>query len=280
MSLPTTLGEALSVAQGQIDVREARLLLREASGASAAALAAFPERALAPDAAARFLDGLARRAAGEPIAYILGWREFYGRRFAVSPAVLIPRPDTELLVEAALARLADWPAPRVLDLGTGSGAIAISLALEAPHAQVSAVERSPDALAVAAHNAAALGALVRLRQGSWLEPMAGESFELVVSNPPYIRPGDPHLSQGDLRFEPLSALRAEEMGLADIETIIRTAPAHLVKGGWLMLEHGYDQAEAVRELLVQGGFCEVASLRDLAGIERVSLGCVSLPAQE
>lgn len=274
--LPASLGEALARARGRIAQGDARILLREASGASTAQLVAFPERALAPDAAARFINWLERRAAGEPVAHILGEREFYGRSFRVTAATLIPRPDTELLVELAVARLGGLTQPRVLDLGTGTGAVAVSIALEAPHSRLSAGDFSDAALQVARHNAQALGASVDFRSGSWFGPFAGECFDCIVSNPPYIADADPHLAQGDLRFEPLSALASGADGLDDIRQIIDGAHAHLAPGGWLLLEHGYDQAAAVRELLVQAGFQAVESWRDLAGIERVSGGQIPL----
>lgn len=273
MALPTTLGEALALAAGRIDVVDARVLLREAAGCSAASILAFPERALDAAAAQRFCDWLSRREAGEPVAYLVGYREFYGRDFRVTPATLIPRPETELLVELTLEKLADLAAPRILDLGTGSGAIAVSLALELPAAKLLAVDVSADALAVAAENAERLGAPVRFRFGSWYEPLADERFDLIVSNPPYVAAGDAHLSQGDLRFEPVSALASGVDGLDDLRLIVAQAPRHLVAGGYLMLEHGYDQAEAVRGLLSAAGFIEVGSYADLAGIARVSLGC-------
>ncbi|WP_417067601.1 peptide chain release factor N(5)-glutamine methyltransferase [Niveibacterium terrae] len=272
MTLPTTYGEAIAAAQPLIGLREARVLLREAAGASAAAVQAFPERALAPEAARRFTDWVARRAAGEPVAYLLGAREFYGRMFGVGPEVLIPRPETELLVELALAKAAEFAAPRLLDLGTGSGAIAITLALEAPGASVAAVEYSAAALARARANAEALAARIDWYSGCWLAPLGDRTFDVIVSNPPYIRAGDHHLGEGDLRFEPGSALSSGPDGLADIRTIIAGAPAHLARGGWLLFEHGYDQAEPVRALLAEAGFSAVESVRDLAGIERASLG--------
>lgn len=272
MTLPATYGEAIAAAQPLIGLREARLLLREAAGASAAAVQAFPERALAPEAARRFSDWVARRAAGEPVAYLLGEREFYGRSFGVGPEVLIPRPETELLVELALARIADLPTAKVLDLGTGSGAIAVTLALEAPDSIVSAVDRSAAALARASANAQALAARVRFLEGSWFEPVGDERFDLIVSNPPYIRDDDHHLREGDLRFEPGSALASGADGFADIRLIVASAREHLTEGGWLLFEHGYDQAPGARALLAAAGFTGIESVRDLAGIERVTLG--------
>ncbi len=265
------LGDALSLARGRVAPREAKLLLREAAGASAAALAAFPERVLEAALAEKYLAWLARREAGEPIAYIVGWREFYGRRFAVSSAVLIPRPETELLVEAVLQRMSTT-APRILDLGTGSGAIAVSLACEAPGASVWALDASAAALAVARQNAAALGANVRFFASDWFAALAGERFDFIAANPPYIAEHDPHLAQGDLRSEPLAALACGADGLTAIRRIIAAAPQHLAPGACLLVEHGYDQAEAVRALFAQTGFAQIDSLRDLAGIARVTLG--------
>lgn len=270
-ALPATLGEALARARGQIALVDAQILLREASGATRAQIVAFPERALAAEAAARFSDWLARRARGEPVAYILGAREFYGRMFRVTGATLIPRPETELLVELALARVAALAAPRMLDLGTGSGAIATSLALERPQADVSAIDFSAAALDVARANALALGARVSFLHGSWYAPLDDAArYDCIVSNPPYIADADQHLAQGDLRFEPRSALASGADGLDDIRHIVAGAPARLRPGGWLLIEHGYDQAGAVRALLAGAGLREAASWPDLAGIERVS----------
>ncbi|MEC5399022.1 peptide chain release factor N(5)-glutamine methyltransferase [Uliginosibacterium sp. H1] len=269
---PATIAEALALAQGRVARTDARILLREAAGVSDVTIAAYAERVLPVEHAARYAAWLARREAGEPVAYILGWREFYGRRFALSPATLIPRPDTEVLVDTALACLQAVAAPRIADLGTGSGAIAVTLALERADAEVWATDFSPAALAVAARNAQTLGARLTTREGSWFAPLAGERFHLVASNPPYIAAADPHLAQGDLRFEPATALAAGADGLDDIRQIVAAAPDHLHTAGWLLMEHGYDQAAAVRSLLAARGFDEVQSWRDLPGIERVSGG--------
>jgi release factor glutamine methyltransferase len=213
-----------------------------------------------------------RRASGEPVAYLVGEREFYGRRFNISPAVLIPRPETELLVELALANFAAVPRPRVLDLGTGSGVLAITLALELDHAAVTAVDRSREALAVAMANAVLLGARVSLIHSNWYGAVGAAKFQLIVANPPYIAAADPHLSRGDLRFEPRMALEAGMNGLDDIVIIVNDARYHLEQGGWIFIEHGYDQAISVRALLADAGFASIASWTDLAGIERVSGG--------
>lgn len=215
-----------------------------------------------------------RRLAGEPMAYILGWREFMGHRFSVSPAVLIPRPDTEVLVENALAHLQRIaPGARVLDLGTGSGAIAVSIALARPDLTVVATDFSEEALSVAQANAHDLAARVQFYRGSWYDALPeGMGFDLIVSNPPYIAAGDPHLTQGDLRFEPGTALTDGADGLADLRTIINGAGSRLRCPGALFLEHGWDQGAPVRALLTQAGFAQVHSICDLAGIERVSGG--------
>lgn len=211
-----------------------------------------------------------RRRTGEPVAYILGSREFYGREFAVTPAVLIPRPDTELIVELALERAPQ--AGRVIDLGTGSGCIPITLKLERPDLIVSAVDISADALAIAQQNATRLQADVRLMQSDWLNAVADEQFELIVSNPPYIEANDEHLSQGDLRFEPSGALTDGGDGLRHLAHIITQAKPHLIAGGWLLLEHGYDQGAACRALLQAAGYQQVQTWRDLGDNDRVSGG--------
>lgn len=272
MKLPDSLGAALALARGRIPAAEARMLLGALTGASTAQIAAYPERGLAPELALRFVDMLVRREQGEPVAYLLGEREFYGRRFRVSPAVLIPRPETELIVDTVLARVPRDAAIRILDLGTGSGALAVSLALELPAAQVTAVDISPAALAVASANAQQLGACVRCLESDWFAALQGELFDLIVSNPPYVAAGDPHLDEGDVRFEPPGALASGPAGLDDLARIAAEAPAHLASGGHLLMEHGYDQGAAVRALLQAQGFVEVASARDLAGIERIGFG--------
>ena len=255
-----------------LDPLENRILLCHATGLTRVQLITQGDRPLAPDEAARLTDLVARRQRGEPIAYIVGRREFFGLDFQVGPAVLIPRPDTELIVELALERLPQGPA-RLLDMGTGSGAIAVAVAHTRPDADVTALDVSPDALALAQANAAANGARVRFLHSSWFDALdAGEIFDVIASNPPYIAAGDEHLAQGDLRFEPVGALTDHADGLSALRTIIEGSSRHLVPGGWLLLEHGYDQAEAVRTLLVNAGYAEVQSWQDLAGIERVSGG--------
>lgn len=222
---------------------------------------------------AAFEAMVARREAGEPVAYITGHRGFWSLELEVTPATLIPRPETELLVELALERLPADRRCRVVDLGTGSGAIALAIAKERPLAEVSAVDLSLDALAVARGNAQRLGlGRVRFLHGTWMTPLSGERFDLVVSNPPYIEAADPHLAQGDLRFEPATALASGMDGLDAIREIAATAPAHLEPGGWLLLEHGWNQGAPVRALLGQAGYAEVFTATDLEGRDRVSGG--------
>jgi release factor glutamine methyltransferase len=221
----------------------------------------------------------ARRNAGEPVAQLIGSREFFGLDFEVTPDVLIPRPETELLVETALAALEDRSRPRVLDLGTGTGAIAVAIASMRPDARVWALDRSVEALSVATRNAAKLldpkrpAGPLQLLHSDWFDALdPALTFDVIVSNPPYIASGDPHLSQGDLRFEPRGALTDEADGLSAIRTIVAGSLARLEPHGVLWIEHGYDQAEAVRALLAAQGFTAVRSERDLAGIERISGG--------
>lgn len=253
-----------------LDPLENRILLCHALGLTRVGLITQSDRVVNEAEGAALSALVARRQGGEPIAYIVGKREFFGLDFKVTDAVLIPRPDTELLVELALERL---PAQgRVLDMGTGSGAIAVALAHSRPDAKATALDVSEAALALARDNALANGALVRFIQSDWYGAVAGEQFDLIVSNPPYIADGDVHLAQGDLRFEPVGALTDHADGLSALRIIIAGAPAHLATGGWLLMEHGYDQAEAVRSLLAGAGYSDVQSWHDLAGIERVSGG--------
>ncbi len=270
--LSPDIAGALQWARGRIAAVDARVLLRHVLQCPPARLVAHPEARLDEPDWAAFRALVERRAAGEPVAYLTGEREFYGRSFLVTPAVLIPRPDTELLVELALARFGDRPHSRLLDLGTGSGILAVTLALELPQPEVTAVDRSREALWVAMANAARLKASVSFVQGDWFSPLGEDRYDLIVSNPPYVAGGDPHLAEGDVRFEPPGALAAGPHGLDDLATIAAQAPRHLEAGGWLFMEHGWDQAAAVRGLLTDAGFGAIASWRDLAGIERVSGG--------
>jgi release factor glutamine methyltransferase len=272
MSLLVAEGCTLGALQRQplLDAVDQRILVCHALGLSRTALITQSERRLTADEAARVSALLQRRAAGEPVAYIVGQREFFGLPFETTPAVLIPRPDTELLVELALERLPRQG--RVLDMGTGSGAIAVAIAHQRPDASVTALDASQPALQVASRNASRNGVRVRCLHSNWFAALAGQQFELIVSNPPYIAAGDQHLAEGDLRFEPSSALTDFSDGLSALRTIVAGAPQYLLPHGWLLLEHGYDQAAAVRQLLTDAGYTEVQSWQDLAGIERVSGG--------
>lgn len=251
---------------------DAELLLAAALGKPRSFLHTWPERVVSGEAAERYASYLERRRQGEPVAYILGHQGFWSLDLEVAPHTLIPRPDTELLVETALA-LATLPQARVLDLGTGTGAIALALACERLGWQVTGVDRISEAVALAERNRERLGlGNAAFRESHWFSALGAELYDLIVSNPPYIAAQDPHLAQGDVRFEPSSALVAGADGLDDIRLIVSQAPAHLNAGGWLLLEHGYDQAAAVRELLAREGFDAVESRRDLGGHERISLG--------
>ncbi|MEX0429901.1 peptide chain release factor N(5)-glutamine methyltransferase [Spiribacter insolitus] len=250
-------------------------LLAAATGLEPVQLRAWPEASIEPAAWQRFRTTLRRRRDGEPVAYLLGRRGFMDFELAVTPSVLIPRPETEHLVEAALAQ----PADRVLELGTGSGCIAIALARAWPSARIDAVDRSSDALAVASRNAEALGAVsVRFLAGDWYAPVAGNRFGLIIANPPYIADDEPEPDRDDARFEPRGALRAGATGLEALEFIIAAAPRHLDPGGRIWLEHGYGQGAAVRGRLAEQGFTAIETRRDLAGHERVSGGILERPA--
>jgi len=251
---------------------DAELLLAAAIGKSRSFLHTWPERIVSSEDAETYASYLQRRRAGEPVAYILGQQGFWKLDLEVAPHTLIPRPDTELLVETALELQPASPA-KVLDLGTGTGAIALALASDCPAWQVTAVDRVEEAVALAERNRQRLGlGNVRVLVSHWFGSLAGQRFDLILSNPPYIRAEDPHLVEGDVRFEPSSALVAGSDGLDDLRVIVAQAPEHLVPGGWLLLEHGYDQAADVRALLTAQGFTEVASRKDLGGHERISLG--------
>ena len=249
---------------------DAQVLLCHVLARPRSYLFTWPERELEAHQQQSFLALLARRERGDPVAHLTGEREFFGRNFSVTPDTLIPRPDTETLVELALKLGPAGPA-RVVDLGTGTGAIGVTLALERPQWQVTLTDLSAAALAVAGGNARQLGAQVTLQQGSWLEDCRGP-FDVIVSNPPYIDPADHHLDEGDVRFEPRSALVADQRGLADLATIITQSAARLVAGGWLLLEHGYQQGAQVRALMEAGRFDGVRTERDLGGNERVTVG--------
>lgn len=267
------LDALLQAARARIDPTDAEFLLVHLLEKPRSWLFAHRED-FAPAGIAAAFDALVeRRAAGEPVAYLTGHRGFWRFDLAVTPATLIPRPETELLVELALARLPIDRPLTLADLGTGSGAIALALAFERPRARVIATDASAPALAVARANAERLAlANLEFREGDWFAPLAGERFDLIASNPPYVALGDPHLDEGDLRFEPVSALSSGADGLDAIRAIVAHAPAHLASGGWLLLEHGWDQGAPVRGLLRQAGFADVATERDLEDRDRVSLG--------
>jgi release factor glutamine methyltransferase len=253
-----------------LEALETRILLTHALKLSRVQLITQSERTLSVEEARRLSNLFQRRLNGEPMAYIVGEREFFGLPFNVTPAVLIPRHETELLVELALERLQHGG--RVLDMGTGSGAIAISIAHARPDVHVTAIDVSEAALAVARQNAARNNANVAFLQSDWYSALVGQQYDLIVANPPYIVKDDVHLRQGDLRFEPIGALTDHADGLSALRIIVNGAKQHLIAGGWLLMEHGYDQAFAVRELLCAQGFTEVQSWQDLASIERVSGG--------
>jgi release factor glutamine methyltransferase len=269
VTLKDALAQVAALGFARIDAQLLLLHVLGRGGEERGWLIAHDEDALEPAAAERFAALCRRRAAGEPVAYLVGEKEFFGLKLQVDARVLVPRPDTETIVEWALELLQGVPAPRVLDLGTGSGAIALAIQSARLDARVEAVDRSADALAVAQGNAHRLGLPVAFRQADWLQG-AGR-YELVVSNPPYVAEGDAHLA--DLAHEPRQALVAGDDGLDDIRQIVAAAPAHLAPGGWLLLEHGWDQAEAVRALLTQAGLARASSRKDLAGIFRCSGAC-------
>jgi len=272
----TSIAEALQEARGALqhsdsDRLDAEVLLAHVLGKPRSHLHAWPDARLAADQATRYRRLLARRAAGEPVAYLTGRREFWSLEFEVSPATLIPRPETELLVEQALEVLPAGAPLRIADLGTGSGAVAVALARERRHWRLCATDRCSAALQVARRNAVRLGAAqIDFVRGDWCAAFAGCSLDAIVSNPPYVAEQDPHLGQGDARFEPRTALAAGPRGLDDLARLINDAGRVLRAGGWLFLEHGAEQAAAVRSLLTDRAFGDMQTLRDLAGLERVT----------
>ncbi len=270
MRVRDALGLSNRDARGEVE-----LLLMRALDITRSRLIADPELALQAASNERYLESLRRRLAGEPIAYILGEREFYASVFNVSPDVLIPRPETEMLVNAALERIAPGGQVNVLDLGTGSGAIAISIAQQCSNVKVVAVDDSKMALDIALNNSKRLlsdQARIRFVAGNWFDQLDGTSFDIIVSNPPYVAAGDQHLSRGDVLFEPRQALVGGRDGLDHLRVIIAQAPMYLADGGWLLVEHGHDQAAACRQLLIDAGYREIVSERDLAGHVRISGG--------
>lgn len=260
-----------ALAAAGIEPREARLLLAEATGFSEASVIAQGEQELPPEIEARFSEMAGRRRDGEPIAYIVGRREFYSLPLTVGPPVLIPRPETELLVDLALERIPASAGPSVLDLGTGSGAIALAIKRNRPRARVVAIEASAAALEYAKRNAAKLGLDIEFAHGEWFAPVH-ERFDVVVSNPPYVALQDPHLERGDVKFEPRRALVAGPDGLDEIRKIASKAADFVKAGGWLLLEHGEGQEKAVQVLISTAGFVDVTTWPDLAGIARATGG--------
>ncbi|MEG5564587.1 peptide chain release factor N(5)-glutamine methyltransferase [Enterobacter ludwigii] len=252
--------------------RDAEILLEFVTGKARTYLLAFGETQLSAEQEAQLATLLARRKTGEPVAHLVGEREFWSLPLYVSPATLIPRPDTECLVEQALSRL-PAQACRILDLGTGTGAIALALASERPDCEVTAVDVMPDAVALAQRNVARLCfPNVTVLQSSWFSALDNRTFGMIVSNPPYIDEHDPHLTQGDVRFEPLTALVAANEGLADIVHIVTTSRQHLHPGGWLLVEHGWTQGDAVRDVFIAAGYRAVETCRDYGGNDRLTLG--------
>lgn len=270
------LANAIKMLNNEEASLEVNLLLQQLLDVNRAWLIAHAEDTLTPEQYAAFDILLQRRLNGEPIAHILGNREFYGLPLKVTADTLIPRPDTETLVEAALVKIPPATPINILDLGTGTGAIALAIAKHSPNAHVTALDFSENALNIARENAKNLAIPnVSFLLSHWFSALNQQQFHIIVSNPPYIAENDPHLSQGDVRFEPKSALTSGADGLDDVRHIIAHARHHLTPSGWLMLEHGYDQAQAVAELLAQTQFCHIGHRLDLAGIQRVTFGMVS-----
>lgn len=276
-TIQQTLANAVAKLTEQPDTAalDAELLLGHVLQKSRTWLHTWPEYELSAEQIQEFDQLVARRVGGEPVAHLLGQQQFWSLDLIVTPATLIPRPETERLVELALERIPPSVAWRIADLGTGSGAIALALAKERPACNIIATDQSAAALTVAEDNAHRnqLGNIT-FRLGNWFEALQDEApFDLIVSNPPYIKETDPHLQQGDVRFEPTSALKAGPDGLADLQLLIGQAFPHLKPGGWLLLEHGYDQGQAMVQLLQQAGFVQVSDYPDLAGLPRVAAGC-------
>lgn len=263
---------ASELSESESPKRDAEILLEFVTGKARTYLLAFGETQLSAEQEAQLATLLARRKTGEPVAHLVGEREFWSLPLYVSPATLIPRPDTECLVEQALSRL-PAQACRILDLGTGTGAIALALASERPDCEVTAVDVMPDAVALAQRNVARLGfPNVIVLQSSWFSALDNRTFGMIVSNPPYIDEHDPHLTQGDVRFEPLTALVAANEGLADIVHIVTTSRQHLLPGGWLLVEHGWTQGDAVRDVFIAASYRAVETCRDYGGNDRLTLG--------
>lgn len=284
MSVPAsqTLKATVEQVKRRIPRLDARLLMQHLLGITHAQFLADPDRKLSGAEVEAFMTLVRCRERGEPVAYLIGEKDFYSRSFKVTPDVLIPRPDTELIVTLALKRLRTLAWPRVLDLGTGSGAIAVTIACEHPEAAVLAVDVSPAALAVARENAERLGGKVAFIESDWFSALVSgancERFDLIVANPPYVAARDPHLLQDGLPFEPDLALTDGADGLSCIRRIVADAPRHLLPGGQLLIEHGFDQGEAVRALLAAGPYEEISTWQDLSGHDRVSGACLAAAA--
>ena len=271
--IDATVADALRAAANRIDRIDAELLLLHVVERERIWLFTHDSEVLDDANAAAFEVLIARREAGEPVAYLVGTRGFWTLDLTVTPDTLIPRPETERLVELALERIPLNTAARIVDLGTGSGAIALAIARERPHSRVIATDASEAALVVARLNAERNSIVnIAFRAGSWFAPVAGERFDLVVSNPPYIESDDPHLKEGDLRFEPATALAAGHDGLDDLRVIATEAASHLTQRGWLLVEHGWNQGDAVRDLFTAAGLTEVHTATDLEGRDRITLG--------
>ena len=250
---------------------DAELLLRHLTGYSAAELITRADETLSDEHHQQFMNLVERRKQGEPIAHIIGQRDFWTLNLLVNKHTLIPRPETELLVELALLHIDKDSKQSVIDLGTGSGAIAIAIKKECPQCEVTATDNSLDVLLLAQKNARANNVALTLTQSHWFDQLGAQCYDMIISNPPYIAEADPHLQQGDVRFEPMSALVSGEDGLDDIRQIIRWSPVHLNANGWLLLEHGYDQAAQVRALMATQNFTDIETHQDLAGHDRVTL---------
>ncbi|KPW92284.1 Release factor glutamine methyltransferase [Pseudomonas syringae pv. cerasicola] len=274
MTIIASLLRSAELPDSQTARLDIELLLAAALGKPRSFLHTWPERIVSTEAALAFAGYLQRRRTGEPVAYILGQQGFWKLDLEVAPHTLIPRPETEMLVEAALELAPAFAPAKVLDLGTGTGAIALALANERQQWKVTAVDRVPEAVALAELNRQRLQLdNAQVLNSHWFSALEGQQFDLIISNPPYIADADPHLSAGDVRFEPSSALTAGSDGLDDLRTIIADAPVHLSADGWLLLEHGYDQGPAVRELLIRHGFERIQTRRDLGEHERITFGC-------
>ncbi len=273
MDYQTWLAGAIAqLSPGDSPRRDAEILLGHVTGKSRTFILAFGETRLAPEEQSQLNELLARRVRGEPVAHLTGVREFWSLPLFVSSATLIPRPDTECLVEQALARLPATPC-RILELGTGTGAIALALASERPDCEIVALDLIPEAVALAQRNADYLGVCnVTIMQSNWFAALDAQRFDLIVSNPPYIDAADPHLNEGDVRFEPLSALVAADNGLADLRLLVEEGRAFLAPGGWLLLEHGWQQGAAIRALFGAAGYTQVETCRDYGGNERLTAG--------